>query len=65
MYYNLYRKIYLFIHVYILVNCSQVGVVTIPIPLLLNAVWFWQMLKGAVHLFGDTQKQKAPENGRE
>jgi len=45
MYYNLYRKIYLFIHVYILVNCSQVGVVTIPIPLLLNAVWFWQMLK--------------------
>jgi len=42
-----------------------VGVVTIPIPLLLNAVWFWQMLKGAVHLFGDTQKQKAPENGRE
>ena len=30
---------------YIRVPCSQVGIVIIPIPLLLNAVWFWQMLK--------------------
>jgi len=47
-----------YIRLFILQDCGLavldrlIGLVTIPIPLLLNAVWFWEMLKGAATALG-------------
>ncbi len=37
-----------------------VGLITVPIPLLLNATWFYQMLKGAAKaLRGGDRRRRA------